>query len=131
MSEPAPHREEGQAELPGVFSGHLLGYVDLVTALLGAWQASVRRKLLGGLLAMGGLAVGTMLLTVGSVAAAWDTAYRWHVLLGVSAAYLLLGVLGIWMLTRPSAVPAPMSVLTAELRKDATLLSQALRRPAP
>jgi uncharacterized membrane protein YqjE len=130
MTEPLTQPGE-HAESPGVFSGHLLGYVDLVTALLSAWQASVRRKLLGGLLAIGGLAVGTMLLTVGSVAAAWDTAYRWHVLVGVSAAYLLVGCWGIYLLTRISAVPAPMSVLTAELRKDATLLSLALRSRAP
>lgn len=119
--------ERVSADLPGVFVGHLLAYADLITALLQSWQASVQRKILGSALAAAGFSVCTLLLTIGAVAAAWATPYRWAVLLGIAGAYLLLGLLGIWLLLRRPAVPAPMSILADELRKDATLVSTILR----
>ncbi len=131
MNEPdAAPDETAPAPDVGVFAGHALAYADLVTALLHAWQASLQRKLVGALLAAAGLGICTLMLTVGVVAAAWDTPYRWLTLLLVSGAYLLLGALGLWLLSRRPAVPEPMSVLADELRKDATLLAAVLRERA-
>lgn len=112
---------------PGAVAGHLLGYAELVTALLHAWQRSLGQRIAGAVLAITGLSVCTFLLTIGAIAAAWPTPYRWLVLLGIAGLYLAAGAYGVWLLVRRAAVPEPTSVLLDELRKDAELLSDAWR----
>lgn len=131
MNEPADGagQEHAPEDLTGLFTEHVLAYGGLVTALFRSWQKSLQRKLLGAVLAVAGVAIATLLLTAGIVAAAWSTPYRWAVLLAVAGFYLLVGATGIWLLLRRPAVPAPANLLGGELRKDAQLLSEALRKP--
>ncbi|MGC4027242.1 MAG: hypothetical protein QM696_00010 [Steroidobacteraceae bacterium] len=75
--------------------------VDLPTALLRGSLRVAQRRAAGILLAAMGFATGLAVLTIGSVAAAWDTPYRWLVLLGVAGFYLLLGGVGVWLLLQP------------------------------
>lgn len=112
---------------PGVLTGHLLAYGDLLTALAQAWMRSMGQRLAGAVLAICGLSTGLLLLTIGAVVAAWPTEYRWLVLLSVAGAYLLAGAIGVWLVVRRSAAPAPATILLKELGKDAELLSSALR----
>jgi uncharacterized membrane protein YqjE len=110
-----------------VLAEHVQNYAGLAGALLRGWQRSVQRKLLGTLLAVAGLLVFTLVISLGSVAAAWDTGYRWLVLLAVAGVYLLLGGYGLWLMLHRSAAPDPGDLLMTELRHDARLLSSALR----
>lgn len=75
--------------------------VDLPTALLRGSLRVAQQRVIGILVALVGLATGFLILTLGSVAAAWNTPYRWLVLLGVAALYLILGSVGVWLLLRP------------------------------
>jgi uncharacterized membrane protein YqjE len=106
---------------------HAQNYAGLAGALLRGWQRSVQRRLLGTLLAVAGLLVFTLVISLGSVAAAWDTGYRWIVLLAVAGLYLLLGAYGLWLMLHRSTAPDAAELLLAELRHDARLLSSALR----
>lgn len=108
-------------------AGHLLGYAELLTALLQTWQRTLGQRLVGAVLAVAGLSVCALLLTVGAVAAAWPTSYRWLVLLGIAGLYLATGAYGILLVLRRPPVPAPASVFLEELRKDAALVSEAWR----
>ena len=110
---------------PGAVTSHLLAYGGLLTSLLQSCQRTLGQRALGAVLSLCGLAVCTLLLTLGAVAAAWPTDNRWPVLLAVAGFYLATGVVGLWLLLRPAAVPAPTSVLLNELRQDIELLSNA------
>jgi hypothetical protein len=78
---------------------------DLPAALLRGTVRVAQRKALAVFLAGLGFATALLLITVGSVAAAWDTPYRWHVLLGVTGLYLAIGIAGMVMLLRPVEDP--------------------------
>ncbi|HUG71822.1 MAG TPA: hypothetical protein VMK82_00220 [Steroidobacteraceae bacterium] len=110
---------------------HARGYAALVGALVKGWQRSVQRRLLGTLLAVAGLLIFTLVLSLGSVAAAWDTGHRWTVLLSVAGLYLLLGCYGLWLMLHRTAGPDPADLLMAELGNDARLLASAVRGRAP
>lgn len=129
MTEESP--PSGAADKPregvGVISAHLLGYAELITTLMQAWQHSFGQKMLGTVLAVCGFTACAVLLTVGAVAAAWPTGYRWPVLLGIAGVYLAGALFGTWLLVRRQPVPAPASVLLDELRKDAQWISEAWR----
>lgn len=133
MSDHAPVTDEGAEpdrpvpDLPAALAAHALAYTELASALVRSSTRSLKRKLLGGLLVVAGVGICILLLTVGIVAAAWDTDHRWLVLLLVAGAYLVMAVIGIVMLTRKPDVQAPMDVLVEELRKDATLVATAVR----
>lgn len=118
---------EAHEDVPGLFAEHAIAYGALVAAMLGAWQRGVARRLVGVLLAATGLVFATLLLSFGSVAAAWDTDYRWVVLLSVTGFYLLVAGVGVWLLIQKSHAPPPFELLGDELRKDVRLLSAALR----
>jgi hypothetical protein len=79
--------------------------VDLPTLLARGMLRVLQRRVVAVLLAATGLTLGLLILTLGSVAAAWDTPYRWLVLLGVGALYLLLGGIGVWQLRQPVEDP--------------------------
>jgi hypothetical protein len=110
---------------------HASNYAGLVGALLRGWQRSVQRRLLGTLLAVAGLLVFTLVISLGSVAAAWDTGYRWVVLLAVAGLYLALGGYGLWLMLHRTAAPDPGDLLMSQLSQDARLLSSVLRGRAP
>lgn len=110
---------------------HAQNYVGLAGALLRGWQHSLQRRLLGTLLAVAGLLVFTLVISLGSVAAAWDTGYRWVVLLAVAGLYLLLGGYGLWLMLHRSKAPDAGDLFMTELRHDARLLSLALRGRTP
>lgn len=74
---------------------------DLPAALVRGTVRVAQRKALAVFLAGLGFATALLLITVGSVAAAWDTPWRWHVLLGVTGLYLIIGITGVVLLLRP------------------------------
>lgn len=113
---------------PGALTGHLLGYAELATALLRAWERTLVHRLAGAVLLTCGLASCLLILTIGAIAAAWSTSYRWVVLLGIAGLFLAAALLGLWLLRRRAAVPAPASVLLEQLRQDAVLVSEAWRK---
>jgi hypothetical protein len=113
---------------PGALTGHLIGYAELATALLRAWERTMVHRLTGAVLLTCGLSSCLLILTVGAIAAAWSTSYRWVVLLGFAGLFLAAALLGLWLLRRRAAVPAPASVLLEQLRQDALLVSEAWRR---
>jgi hypothetical protein len=90
--EPSARAPAGPPDDPGV---------DLPTALLRGSLRVAQRRAIGILVAVIGLATGLLILTLGSVAAAWDTPWRWPVLLGVAGLYLIAGGVGVWLLLRP------------------------------
>lgn len=116
---------------PGVVAAHLLAYAELVTVLLRGAQRSLQQRLIGLALAILGTSAFLVLVTVTVVAAAWPTDRRWPVVIVVAGLYLVLGVLGIWMLARRSSRPGAGEVLIGELRKDAHLLATSFRNGAP
>lgn len=109
-------------------TGHMLGYAELATALLRAWERTLVHRLTGAVLLTCGLASCLLILTIGAIAAAWGTSYRWLVLLGIAGLFLVAALIGLWLLRRRAAVPAPASVMLEQLRQDATLVSEAWRK---
>jgi len=122
-----PRKESPPQQETGLLSGHLIAYGDLLAAILHSWQKTMGQRIMGAVVALCGLSTGVMLLTFGAIAAAWPTDYRWLVLFGIAALYLLAGAIGVWLLMRKPPVPAPASVLFNEVRKDVELLSAAWR----
>jgi hypothetical protein len=126
-----PAGDPPREAIADLLAEHARGYAGLAGALVKGWQRSVQRRLLGTLLAVAGLLIFTLVLSLGSVAAAWDTDHRWTVLLSVAGLYLLLGGYGLWLMLHRTAGPDPAELLMTELGNDARLLASALRGRTP
>lgn len=110
--------------------------VDTLSQLLRGTGTLVRQRALGMLLVALGSCAAAVILTVGVIAAAWDTPWRWTVLLGMAGLHLVLGGIGLWMLRRPvespdlDAVQEKMLHLQQQARRFSASLRQAGEAPA-